>query len=193
MRPALLSLLCVAHVFLGACQRRSDPPADEPAQPLLPQATQTTQTTQTTVEGKPANPNGAPSPQPPRPATPAQVAQGALQRAAPQQLPTTGLPPLKCFGTEPYWLLHWDETGQAHCSQTCDDPGGLQIVRYRPTGTNARFDVVTADGQPFLRAHIKRTERCSDDMSDTSYPFEFTAKGMPGDLVGCCQTVDSVR
>jgi uncharacterized membrane protein len=102
----------------------------------------------------------------------------------------------KCTGTEPFWSMHFSASGAAR-----EDPfgaAGKTRTAYVPEPArlaSGRRNVWTimlksmAGSQP-ATAMFLRTDTCSDDMSDFTYPIEFILTEHRTDgvvLSGCCQ------
>jgi uncharacterized membrane protein len=106
---------------------------------------------------------------------------------APKNL--AALEPLICFGNEPFWGIFFGGDGIATCAQMCEGPAGLRVtsVLVDAAGIPAGFELSTARGEPYLRAVMSRSGKCSDGMSDNLHPFEFSGVGVPGTLSGCCR------
>lgn len=99
------------------------------------------------------------------------------------------LVPLICFGTEPFWAIRFGADGSASCEAMCEGPPGLRVAQLGTSagGEPESFDLLGADGSVYLRAALRKTDRCSDGMSDLLHPYEFTSVGAPGALTGCCR------
>jgi uncharacterized membrane protein len=124
-------------------------------------------------------------------------ANGGINHSRPAQPAAATAPPntasalsnLACFGNEPYWMIEFGIDGSATCTETCEGPPGLRVsgLETSPRGEPELFDIVTAKGTTYLRAVMKRTDQCSDGMSDARHPYMFSAVGDPGELTGCCR------
>lgn len=97
--------------------------------------------------------------------------------------------PLLCLGTEPFWRLDLNSDGTARCSKMGEEPLALETAAYAsdPAQRSQTLDVRSPNGQTFLHVQLRRTDQCSDGMSDLTYPFAIDARGPGGELHGCCR------
>lgn len=174
---------------LVACQTASPPPAASSGAPALPSAL--------------AQPPATPRAEPPEPAgssfSVVGVAAGDvlnLRSAADASAALLGsiphlrvLEPLICFGNEPFWGIQFKADGSATCEATCEGPPGLRVfnVTLTQSGDPQGFDLLDARGDLFLRGVLRRTDKCSDGMSDNVHPYVFTGTGKRGPFDGCCR------
>jgi len=102
------------------------------------------------------------------------------------------LTPLLCFGTEPFWSLHFGADGAVICGAACEAPVGLRVTKVLANreGEPDGFDLADSKGSRWMRAVVSRTGKCTDGMSDNVYPFEFTGSVSSGNFIGCCRRLN---
>lgn len=87
-------------------------------------------------------------------------------------------------GTEPFW--GGQVSGKALTYQTADDRAGRQLTVERFAGRNGVSFSADLEGQPFVLAVTPG--KCSDGMSDRSYPFTVTLQVRGEQRQGCAWT-----
>jgi uncharacterized membrane protein len=118
---------------------------------------------------------GGPPPQPPPPAR------------------IEALTPLLCFGTEPFWSLHFGADGAVICGAACEAPVGLRVTQVLANrdGDPESVELADSKGGRWMRGVLSWTGKCSDGMSDNVYPFEFNGSVASGNFTGCCRPKDN--
>jgi hypothetical protein len=98
--------------------------------------------------------------------------------------------PLVCYLRDPVWKLQIEEDGDAACTLMCHRPAGLRVAARRPVkgrpGTWS-IEIRQPDGAPFVTATVRRTGRCTEDLSARRYQYEISAR-LPHHTQahGCC-------
>ncbi len=103
-------------------------------------------------------------------------------------LQTAPIPPLYCFGAEPFWGLTIDAT-KSVLSQLGENSVDLTLMDVT-TVPNEYFFTFSQGLDPIDRIANVRREFCSDGMSDRSYGFKTSIYNNEtvggGALIGCC-------
>jgi len=118
--------------------------------------------------------------------------EGSPQPSPPAKI--EALTPLLCFGSEPNWAITFGGDGAVVCGSNCaPPPSGLRVTKILVdrNGIPDGFDLVDAQGEPWLSVVVAKTGKCSDGMSDDPYLYEFAGTGKPGNLTGCCRVKDN--
>ncbi len=94
--------------------------------------------------------------------------------------------PLKCLGTEPFWSLAVDS--RVRFARLGESPSVLS--GSRPTlssnHTNVWFLKARGGHGELALLFLRRTDQCSDDMSDFSYRYEIYLQIHGKVYSGCC-------
>jgi uncharacterized membrane protein len=100
---------------------------------------------------------------------------------------------LVCFLNEPFWRIEIQKDGQAACTETCDGPRGLrataaQSVKGRPDAWS--MDINGPDGGGFMSVTVRRTGKCTEELSSDQYDYEVSARRPHGPVYkGCCNKI----
>jgi uncharacterized membrane protein len=110
--------------------------------------------------------------------------------AAPGDLFTENL---TCYLSEPFWRIDVQKDGRAACTETCDGPEGLRAappraVKGKPQSWSV--EVRDVEGSAFMTLSLRRTGRCTEDLSDDRYAYEIAARRPRGRAYkGCCNSL----
>lgn len=97
---------------------------------------------------------------------------------------------LTLLGTEPFWGVEIENSGEATLTRIDHDAVHAGRVKREATADGARF-TATADGET-LSMTLKK-ETCSDGMSDRVYPYAAEVEWQGETLRGCAIRPEDMR
>ncbi|MDJ0871194.1 MAG: hypothetical protein QNJ87_05455 [Gammaproteobacteria bacterium] len=105
-----------------------------------------------------------------------------------QQAPENSLfrEPLKCIGTEPFWSLEVDS--RVRFARLGESPSTLSGSPSTLSSNHTNVWFLEAQGErgELVPLFLRRTDQCSDDMSDFSYRYEIYLQIQGKVYSGCC-------
>jgi uncharacterized membrane protein len=106
---------------------------------------------------------------------------------------------LVCFLNEPLWKIEVRRDGTATCTETCDGPPGLRVAETQPIGGKGHppgwnMKIQKANGASFMSLSVRRTDKCTEEMSHKVFNYEISARRGGGkQYKGCCTPIASAR